>query len=149
MNAIKTVIICILGVLFLMVSPASASTKAFTHVKVIQASTASNKVDPQLKNIIGELESVFKYTSYRLLNQKKMNLGFGQNGHVDLPGKRTLYVEPIGLDGKRIRYQIDIRKNKKKIFQTKILLKNNNSITIGGPKVNKGVLLINISGSVR
>jgi len=52
------------------------------------------------------------------------------------------------MEGKRIRYQISIQKNRQSIFQTQVLLKNNSSITIGGPQFNNGVLLLNISGSV-
>ena len=54
---------------------------------------------------------------------------------------------PSDMEGKRIRYEIGIQKNKQSVFQTQVLLKNNISITIGGPKFNNGVLLFNISGS--
>ncbi|MCF6246421.1 MAG: hypothetical protein L3J69_03570 [Desulfobacula sp.] len=147
-NTIKTIVI-FFGIYFLFVQSAAANDKVLTHVKVIHASTASHHIDPGLKNISSELQSVFKYTSYRLLKKKSMSLGFNQKGRVDLPGKRTLTVEPLNIDGNRIRYQINIRKNKKKIFQTKVLLKNNRSITIGGPQFKKGVLIFNISGSVQ
>lgn len=148
MNFIKAIFIFCLGALFLSISPAFAADKVSTHVKVIHASTGSKHVDPQLKNISDELNSVFKYTSYRLIKQENMDLKFGQQGQVNLPGSRTLTVQPIDMDGKRIRYHIHIRKNKKKIFQTKILLKNDSSITIGGPQYEGGVLLFNIDGRI-
>jgi hypothetical protein len=129
--------------------PVFAKDKVLTDVKVIHASTGSVHVDSGLKNIISELNSVFKYTSYRLLNEKKINLSFNKEGRVNLPGKRTLIVSPTGMDGKRIRYQIKILKNNSQVFKTSVLLKNNSSITIGGPQFKKGVLLFNISGSAR
>ncbi len=147
-NAIKSFVVFI-GVCFLFTQPAFAKAKILTQVKVIHASTASNHIDTGLKDISSELQSVFKYTSYRLLNEKSMSLGFNQKGKVNLPGKRTLVVEPLNIEGKRIQYQINIQKKKKKIFQTKVLLKNNRSITIGGPQFKKGVLIFNISGSVQ
>ena len=129
--------------------PAFAKNQVLTDVKVIHASTGSKHVDPDLKGIFSELKSVFKYTSYRLLKDQRLNLRFNQKGRVNLPGKRTLIVMPSDMEGKRIRYQINIQKNNHPIFQTRVLLKNNSSITIGGPQFNNGVLLFNISGSVQ
>lgn len=129
--------------------PTLGNSQVLTDVKVIHASTGSNQIDPSLAGIIPELKSVFKYTSYRLLNDQRFNLQFNQEGRVNLPGERMLSVMPADMDGKRIRYQIDIQKNNHSIFQTQVLLKDNSSITIGGPQLNDGVLLINISGSVQ
>lgn len=134
---------------WLAVCPAAAKGNVLTNIKVIHASTGSTHVDPGLSSIINELESVFKYTSYSLLKNETLNLKFGQNGKVSLPDKRVLEVLPTGMEGKRIRYQIQIKKINKTIFKTQVLLKNNSSITIGGPKFKKGTLLFNISGSAR
>ncbi len=128
---------------------AFAKSKVLTDVKVIHASTDASHLDPSLDDIISELKSVFKYTAYRLLKDQRMNLKFNQEGQVGLPGKRTLIVMPTDMDGKRIRYKININKNSRSIFQTQVLLKNNSSITIGGPQFKNGVLLFNISGSVQ
>ena len=132
--------------LLTVLSPALAADTVLTRVKVIHAATGSAHIDPGLKDISQELKSVFRYTAYRLVNETQMTLAVDQEGKVALPGKRTLTVIPVNLTGKRIQYRIQIRKNKKKIFQTQVQLKNNRSITIGGPKFNKGVLIFNISG---
>jgi len=129
--------------------PAFGKSKVSTNVKVIHASTESNYLDPGLKSIVAELATVFKYTSYRLLKEKRLNQSFNQKGRVNLPGQRALIITPVDQDSKRIRYQINILKNKKSVFQTRILLRNNSSITIGGPKFKNGYLLFNISGSIR
>ena len=127
-----------------------AGDRVLTDVKVIHASiTGAEQLDPGLKGIIHELKSVFKYTSYRLLKDQRFNLNFSQEGLVDLPGSRTLLILPSDTDGKRIRYQINIQKNNLSIFQTQVMLKNNSSITIGGPELDSGVLLINISGALQ
>ncbi len=129
--------------------PALGISQVLTDVKVIHASTDSTQVDPGLTKIITELKSVFKYTSYRLLKEKKLDQHFNKKGKINLPGKRTLVITPTNMDGKRIRYQINIQKNNRSIFQTKVSLKKNKSVTIGGPQYKKGVLLFNISGSVQ
>jgi hypothetical protein len=142
-------IILILAVIFnFLGAPAFARHHVLTDVKVIHASTGPQQGDPGLNKIIHELKSVFKYTSYKLLKEQRLNLDFTEKGRVNLPGKRTLIVIPTNMEGKRIRYQIHIKKNKRIIFQTRVLLKNNSSITIGGPQFNNGFLLFNISGLI-
>ena len=128
--------------------PAFGKNQILTNVKVIHASTRANYLDPGLKEIISELESVFKYTSYRLLQEQKLNLKFNEKGSINLPGQRTMIITALDTDNKRIRYQINILKNERIVFQTRILLRNSSSITIGGPKFNNGYLLFNISGSM-
>lgn len=128
---------------------AFAKNQVITDVKVIHASTGPDHVDPGLKGNISELRSVFKYTSYRLIKDQRMKLNFNQKGRVILPGKRTLVVMPSDMDGKRIRYLINIQKNNHPVFKTQVLLKNNSSITIGGPQFKNGTLLFSISGSLQ
>jgi hypothetical protein len=145
---LKTILL-VSGVLCFCTQPAFGKNEVSTNVRVIHASTESNYIDPGLQGIVAELETVFKYTSYRLLKEKRLNQSFNQKGRVNLPGKRALMITPLDQDGKRIRYQINILKNKKSVFQTRILLRNNSSITIGGPKFKNGYLLFNISGSMQ
>lgn len=135
----------------LFTQPAFAKSQVLTDIKVIHASTktGANIVDPALKPIISELKSVFKYTSYKLLNEQRLNLSFNRKGMVNLPGNRTMIIMPTDMQGKRIQYQINIQKNQRPVFQTRVLLNNNSSITIGGPQFKNGVLLFNISGSAR
>ena len=119
-----------------------------THIRVIHASTGPAHMDPGLRDVGPELTSVFKYASYRLINEKTMNLSPGKQGRISLPGARMLEVVPLGLKGKRIKYKVEIFKQGSPVFTTEILLRNRSSITIGGPEFEKGYLLFNISGEI-
>jgi len=145
-RTIKITLIC-LTFFCLFTHPLFAASSVKTMVKVIHASTGSNHVDSNLSSIISELKSVFKYTSYRLLSNQQLTQPFNRQGSVNLPGNRTLLITPTEMNGKRIKYKIVILKGSKSIFQTQVLLKNNNSITIGGPQYDNGVLLFDIMGS--
>ena len=128
---------------------ATARNRYNTHVRIIRASTGPAYVDPALTDLSREVKSVFRYTEYRLVQQQRMDLRQNQDGRISLPGGRALVVRPTGVQGNRLTYKIQILKKQRPLFQTQVLLKNNHSITIGGPRVKKGVLLINISGSLR
>ena len=137
------------GIVCLFPHPLLAQTVYNTQVKVIHAATGSSHIDPGIKAIVQEIESVFKYTDYRLIKSKQMALGKNQTGTIHLPGNRTLAVTPVDIVDNRITYQIRIEKNQAPVFQTRVLLKNHNSITIGGPQYKRGVLLLNVKGDVR
>jgi hypothetical protein len=128
---------------------AFAQNPVITHVKVIQASTQSRSIDPALRRIVPELESVFRYTGYTLLQDKTLSLAFQQQGRISLPDRRTLVLTPTSSQGQRIQYDIQILNRKEAVFQTRVLLKNNRSMTIGGPRSDHGVLLFHITGSLQ
>ena len=127
---------------------AFAQNQVITHVQVIQASTQSRSVDPALRRIVPELKKVFRYTGYTLLQDRTLSLAFQQPGHIDLPDRRTLVLTPAGRQGRRIQYDIRILNRNEAVFQTRVLLKNNRSMTIGGPRSGHGVLLFHITGSL-
>ena len=134
-------------IILLTCSPLFAAPDIGIRVKTILASQDSAHVDPQLKNLVRELKSVFRYTSYRLLSENRLRLQITQTGTVALPGNRILRITPTGIRGKRAELNVVILKNNRQIFQTSIQLLNRKSITIGGPRHKKGILLLNIFNS--
>ena len=134
-------------IILLTCSPLFAAPDIGIRVKTILASQDSAHVDPQLKNLVGELKSVFRYTSYRLLSENRLRLQITQTGTVALPGNRILRITPTGIRGKRAELNLVILKDNRQIFQTTIQLLNRKSITIGGPRHKKGILLLNIFNS--
>lgn len=134
-------------IILLTCSPLFAAPDIGIRVKTILASQDSAHVDPQLKKLVGELKSVFRYTSYRLLSENRLRLQITQTGTVALPGNRILRITPTGIRGKRAELNLVILKNNRQIFQTSIQLLNRKSITIGGPRHKKGILLLNIFNS--
>lgn len=138
-----------LSIICLFPYPLLAQTIYTTQIKAIHAAIGSSHIDPGIKRLVQEIEAVFKYTDYRLIKNKQMDLRKNQTGIIDLPGNRTLAVTPVDINGNRITYKIRIEKNQASVFQTQVLLKNHSSITIGGPQYKKGVLLLNIKGDVR
>lgn len=127
-------------------SPALAGTTYQTRVKVIHAIKGKAQVDPGLESIAREIGSEFNYTRFKRINEKAMSLAEGQKGRISLPGNRALIITPTGTSGNRIQYHIRITAKGKPVFQTGVRLQNASSVTIGGPRLKKGVILINIQG---
>lgn len=129
------------------VKPAQSLSKVNVAVKVILASNESKYLDTQLNSLLEELRSVFRYTSYRIVEQKEIRLRLKESGTVMLPNDRTLRIVPIRFVGNRTDLKLAIIKGKQMIFHTRIQLINRGSVTIGGSKYKSGYLLMNIFNS--
>lgn len=123
-----------------------------THVKVVLASNEGDFIDPSLRELIQELQSVLRYSSYRLLSQENLRQRLNETGVVKLPENRILHITPMSLSHdsgsrNRIELKLVITKDGKHIFNSIVDLLNHRSITVGGPKYQQGFLLFNITGS--
>jgi hypothetical protein len=130
-------------------APESLMAKESCRISVDTILAARNEtvVDPQLKQHIGELQSMFNYTSYRLLGSEQLNLRTGQSGMVSLPGNRRLKITPNKISGKRAEIALQMMKQKRTVFQTQIQLLNRGTLFVGGPKYQDGNLIFKISSS--
>ena len=124
-----------------------ASSVIQIHIKTILASQTAGGIDPGLRNLVEDLQSVFKYSSYQLLRQDNLNLHLNESGSVSLPGDRMMNITPRDITGGRATIELEISTGNRQIFQTVIRLLNNSSITVGGPKHQDGYLLFNIFNS--
>lgn len=145
---------CILASLYIIFSMllfapfnAMAGNDINITVKTILASEKGNSVDPRLKGLVKELQSVFRYSSYDFLGEKGLRISLNKKGIVSLPGKRVMNIVARGIEGSRVVLEIEILENKNRIFQTVTKLNNNKSFTMGGPKYKEGNLLFNIFAS--
>jgi len=116
-------------------------------VKTILASNEKGDTDPRLKDLVRELQSVFRYSSYQLLGRDRLNLHMNRSEIISLPGRRSMSITLKGISGRRATLQLEIYKGNSQIFQTVIQLRNQSSVTVGGPEYKGGYLLFNIYNS--
>lgn len=125
----------------------SAETTCRISVATILASRDEAGVDPALQRHIGELQSMFTYTAYRLLGSETLRLKPGESGRVSLPGSRQLTITPHQARGDRADIALQMVKDGRRVFQTRVQLLNGGSLFVGGPKHANGNLIFKISGS--
>lgn len=138
-----------LVLLFILTAPDQSWAEPPIHIKVktILASQETGGIDPNLRNLTKDLQSVFRYSSYKLIRQNSLNLNLNKPGKVSLPGNRNMTITPEGISGGRATLKLEIYSGSRKNFQTIIRLRNKSSITVGGPKFKGGYLLFNIYNS--
>ncbi len=146
----RTFLLTALLIVFL-ATPVWAGSEMKIVVKTILAKHGQKYVDPRINKLVRELQTIFGYSSYKLESANMLKLGFSKQGTVKLPGNRLLRIVPIKVVEKRLELKLMIfkvmNKKQKLIFQTVTRLRNNSSVTVGGPKHAGGVLLFNIFSS--
>lgn len=140
-------VLLLLPALLVTAAAAPAAAQVGIVVKTVLASNEGTYMDPGLGPLLGELRSVFRYSSYRLLGQDRLNLDIQQPGSVSLPGRHTLQIVPRGIAGDRAELELSMLKSGKRTFNTVVQLRNRSSVTVGGPKHQGGYLLFNVSAS--
>lgn len=130
-------------------TPVSALAEDTCHITVttILAAHDDTAIDSRLKPQIGELQSMFNYTSYRLIGSESLTLNVGQSGKVSLPGEHQLDITPRNTHGNRADIALQMVKRKQTVFETQIQLLNRGSLFVGGPKYLNGNLIFKISCS--
>ena len=144
---IPSVSLLILALLLFSHASARSGPDIKIDVKTILASGKGNSVDPRLQGFVRELQSVFRYSSYEFIGEEGLRLSLNNKVSVSLPEQRTMNISARGIEGNRVVLEIEILKNSSRIFQTVIKLRNNSSVTIGGPEYKEGNLLFNIFAS--
>jgi len=127
------------------VGPIWAAPRVKLTVQIVLASQGTSFVDPSLSVLAQKLQSVFRYSSYRLLGRKRLTLNIGETAAISIPGKRVLNVTPERIVGNRIELRIRVFKKRRQTIHTVIHLLFKGNIVVGGPEYKGGVLLFNIA----
>ena len=117
------------------------------NIKTILASQKKTAKDPRISNFTQQFQPVFKYSSYELFKQEDILLDDNSENMVTLPGDMIMKIVSKGITGNRISLELEIFRKERQIFKTLIQLRNDSSVTIGGPEYKKGSLLFNIYAS--
>src|SRR3990170_5813017 len=88
--------------------PSEAANTVSVEVGAVYASNEGRSMDPALGIIRGKLQSMFNYTSYRMLDRKRRSLSVGETGEFELPGRRTMRATPLSAHGGKVRLSVQI-----------------------------------------
>jgi hypothetical protein len=125
--------------------PSEAANAVSVDVGAVYASNEGTSIDPALGTIRGKLQSMFNYTSYRMLDRKRRSLAVGETGEFELPGRRSMRATPLPAQGNKVRLSIQISDGQRKLLATTIGLSRGGMVLVGGPTHQSGVLILIIS----
>ena len=135
----------LLFLLLLPAVPSGAANAVSVDVGAVYASNEGTSIDPALGTIRGKLQSMFNYTSYRMLDRKRRSLAVGETGEFELPGRRSMRATPLPSQGNKVRLSIQISDGQKNLLTTTLGLNRGGMVLVGGPSYQSGVLILIIS----
>jgi len=135
----------LLLLLLLAAGPAEAANAVSVDVGAVYASNEGTSIDPALGTIRDKLQSMFNYTSYRMLDRKRRSLAVGETGEFELPGRRSMRATPLPAQGNKVRLSIQISDGQRKLLTTTLGLSRGGMVLVGGPSYRSGVLILIIS----
>ncbi|MGE0824149.1 MAG: hypothetical protein AB7G75_14695 [Candidatus Binatia bacterium] len=119
------------------------------HVETVLASNSSQDFDDRLKALKPLLVSTFPYSSYRLVQEVRQQVSWGEKIRVSLPGERMMQVIPKAYEDHRIALQVLLREgtNPTSLLKASFLFPNNGTIFFAGRKHQDGILIIRIGAT--
>jgi hypothetical protein len=127
------------------IAAASPAAKVAIDVGVVVASHDGPTMDPELSSIRNELQSMFNYSSYRMIDRLKRTLSVDETGEFGLPGGRSMRVTPVPAKGNKVRLAVQIMEGQRNLLSTTLGMSRGGMVIVGGPSYRKGVLILIIS----
>lgn len=144
-RAIAPALLLLPLLLLLAAVPSEAANAVSVDVGSVYASNEGTSIDPALGTIRGKLQSMFNYTSYRMLDRKRRSLSVGEAGEFDLPGRRTMRATLLPARGDKVRLTVQISEGPRNLLTTTLGLRRGGMVLVGGPTHQAGVLILIIS----
>jgi hypothetical protein len=136
----------VLSVFFLLaVAAPAAFGQVQTRVRIIQASNSGATIDPSLKDIHGQLGSLFNFTSYRLLRDEGLSLSPGRPLEINAHQGIGLEIGLVRKERDVAEYRVQIKRDGREILDTQIRLSPGRAVFIGGPKHGDGTIILAIT----
>jgi len=129
------------------VLPSVASAQLQTRLRVIEASNVGNHIDPSIKDLHGQLGSLFRYTSYRLLKDETLSLAPGRPVTVPVHEGRSIEITQVALQANMAEVRVKIRRDRTELLNTQVRLSPGRTVLIGGPKHGEGVAILALSAN--
>ena len=124
--------------------PARADGVTVTVGSVLATDGGTPEFDTRLIAMKPQFDSLFRYSSYRLVKEDTRALDWGQGASFEIPGGRYLVVTPKELRDSKIAMSVMLLEGGRPLVDTSVALRNHGVLLLGGPKQQEGVLIISI-----
>jgi hypothetical protein len=141
----KTVFLIILTLLFLTFFAPVVFAQVEIRVRVMEASNAGSGIDSSLKDLHGQLGSLFNFNSYRLLKDENVSLSPNRPVSLPLDPGRSLELTLIELRRVVAEIKVKISRDGREVLTTLVKLTPGRSVSIGGPKRGEASIIIALS----
>ena len=138
-------IVCIASFFAAGAATAAPPAPVAVDIGVVAASNEGTSIDPSLASLRAKLQSMFNYSSYRMLDRMKRTLAVGEAGDFALPGGRNLRVTPAPAPERKVRLAVQITEGGRSVLATTLGLSRGGMVLVGGLPNPSGVMILIIS----
>jgi hypothetical protein len=138
-----------LALAFVAVGDAPATPGVRVTIGSVLATDGSREFDARLVAMKPQFDSLFRYSSYRLMKEESRTLGWGEGASFDIPGGRYLVVAPQEMRDSRVAMKVMLLEGGRPLVDTSVALRNGGVLLLGGPKEQEGVLIISIGAEAQ
>lgn len=128
--------------------PEAVATPAANAVEVrigaVLASNSSQDFDARLASMHRQFNTLFPYTSYRLVKEERQRVPWGGKVGFDIPGGRYVMVIPREYKNDRVSMRVMVIEGARPIVDTAVSLRDHATFLVGGPRQHEGVLILSI-----
>jgi hypothetical protein len=124
------------------VGAAWAGGVAVSVGSVLATDGGQPEFDARLVAMKPQFDSLFRYSSYRLMKQERRALDWGQGASFDIPGGRYLVIAPRELRDAKVSMQVMLLEGGRPLVDTSVALRDHGVLLLGGPKQDAGVLIV-------
>ncbi len=123
-------------------SPAANAVEV--HIGAVLASNSGKEFDQRLASMHRQFNTLFPYSSYRLVKETSQQVPWGGRVGFDIPGGRYVLVIPKEFKNDRVLMKVMVIEGSRPIVDTALSLRNHATFLFGGPRQQEGVLILSI-----
>ena len=143
----KFLLIFLLILVLSLLSHSFTFAQVQTRLRILEASNAGTGVDSSLRDMRDQFESLFTFSSYRLLKEETVILYPHQPVSLPVHPGRSMELTLLGLRRNVADVKVKIKREQTDILDTQVRLTPGKTVSIGGPKHGRGVIIINLSAN--
>ena len=118
------------------------------RIGAVLANNSGEESDPRLVALHKQFDTLFPYSSYRLVKEERQRVPWGGKAGFDIPGGRYVMVIPKEYKNERVSMKVMVIEGARPIVDTSLSLRNHATLLVGGPRQADGVLILSIGADL-
>lgn len=114
------------------------------RIGAVLASNSGKEFDQRLASMQRQFNTLFAYSSYRLVKEQRQQVVWGERVAFDIPGGRYVIVTPKEFKNNRVLMKVMVIEGARPIVDTALSLRDHATFLVGGPREHDGVIILSI-----
>jgi hypothetical protein len=118
------------------------------RIGAVLASNSGKEFDQRLTSMQRQFNTLFAYSSYRLVKEQRQQVAWGERVGFDIPGGRYVLVIPKEFKDNRVLMRVMVIEGSRPIVDTALSLRDHGTFLVGGPREHDGVIILSIGADM-